>query len=113
MSKQLELAKFVAENNRIWIQLKIINAVEDFLATGKPVYSESAYNQIFDDGMFEIFFSAPIGSASYLSYIEENGDAEDECNFINEVWIDVLTNAKVDRFIPIINKLKDIKENGL
>ena len=112
MSKQLELAKFVAENNRIWIQLKIINAVEDFLATDKPLDSAAAFDQIFDDGMFEPFFSAPVGGNAYNECVEENGNDEDEW-FISKVWIGVLTDAKVDRFAPVIAKFKDIDENGL
>ena len=112
MTKQLELAKFVAENNRIWIQLKIINVVEDFLATNIPLDSRAAYDRIFDDGMFEPFLSAPIGGAAYMEYTEENGN-EDEEWFISKVWVGVLTDAKVDRFAPVIAKFKDIDENGL
>ena len=113
MSKQLKLAKFVADNNTAFLKEEIIKIVSDFLKTGKDLDSESAYGRIFDDGMFEPFFNAPAGGEEYMEYTEENGNEDDESLLISKVWIKVLTDAGVDDFLPVIAKFKDIEENGI
>lgn len=111
MSKQLDAAKNVWERNKALIMTDMVAQAEEFV--GKNLNTEEAYTFLFDDGSFDPFINAPIGGTEYMDLIGELGNELDECDFICQTWIDVLSASNALRYAEIINKFEDIKEIGL
>ena len=102
----------VYKANQEFLRAAMVEKAE--AAVQRGVYSQFAYETIYDDGFLEPFLNAPVGGAELLEAMDQSGD-HDIVNYeyATDVWIEALKSANNPDFEPIIAKLDEICKEGL
>ena len=49
----------------------------------------------------------------YREIISNEGNADDECRLLSNIWVQVLAETNEPKYLPVISHLADVEINGL
>lgn len=101
ISPQMQKVLFVYNTNKEYVQSQIVRLGDEYV----KAYSEEVRPSewLYFEGAMLPFITSPVGGMEYANYVMGNGNADDEMDVIDYLWITTLVEKNEEVYRPIIN----------